>query len=33
MEYPSYIEVPVDYWTISTTIDINFEENLNNSED
>jgi len=28
MEYPTYIEVPEDYWTISTTAD-NFEENPN----
>ena len=29
MEYPKYIEVPVEYWTISTTINIDFEENSN----
>ena len=29
MEYPTYIEVPEDYWTISTTIDIDIIENPN----
>ena len=26
MEYPIYIEVPEDYWTMTTTIDLDGEE-------
>ena len=29
IEYPIYIEVPEDYWTISTTIDTDILENPN----
>jgi len=26
MEYPIYIEVPEDYWVVTTTADVNGEE-------
>ena len=28
MEYPIYIEVPEDYWVVTTTADVNGEEEL-----
>ena len=29
MEYPTYIEVPEDYWTMTTTADIDLTYNPN----